>query len=158
MESWTNILVYNWTISIHLRHPFLDQKTIHLIPGTDKASYKPTPAVNTPLAKNDRAQPRKNYFNYRSVIRSLNFLKTSICTEAKFAFRKSAWFSADHKPLHDQNVKWIIKDPKGTAKQGLIMKPNIEKGYSYPLMPTSRASGINHRVHTLAQSCLEQAV
>ena len=60
--------------SIHIRYPFLSQRIIHLIPGIDKASNKPTPVLNPPLLEKEGGQPRKNDFNYRSVIISFSFL------------------------------------------------------------------------------------
>ena len=45
--------------SIHLRQPYLTQIVINMIPGMDKSSAKPTPAVKPPLAKNGGAQARK---------------------------------------------------------------------------------------------------
>ena len=60
--------------STHLSQPYPTQSIINMIPGIDKSSSKSTPAVKPPLSKNEGAQVRKNNFNYRSVIGSLNFL------------------------------------------------------------------------------------
>ena len=68
--------------SIHLRQPYLIQIIINMIPGMEKSSAKPSPAVKPCLAKNEGAQAIKNDFNYRSVIGSLNFLTNSMCPEA----------------------------------------------------------------------------
>ena len=68
----------------------------------DKSSDKPTAAVKSPLAKNEGYQERKNDFNYRSVIVSLNFLKKSTRTKAKFAVHQFAKFSNGPKLQHDQ--------------------------------------------------------
>ena len=80
-----------------------------MIPGMDKSSTKPTPVVKPPLAKNEGAQSRKNYFNYRSVIGSLNFLTNSMHPEAQFAVYQYAQFSADNKLPHDQAVTHVFK-------------------------------------------------
>ena len=55
--------------SIHLSRPYLTQRIINLIPGMEKSSSNPNYMVNPPLAKNEGAQPRKNDFDYSSVIR-----------------------------------------------------------------------------------------
>ena len=41
--------------SIYIIQPYLTQRFISMIPGMDKSSAKPTPAIKTPLAKNELA-------------------------------------------------------------------------------------------------------
>ena len=61
--------------SIHLRQPYLTQIIINMFLVIYKSSTNPTPAVKPPLEKNEGDQATKNELNYRSIIRSLNFLK-----------------------------------------------------------------------------------
>ena len=93
--------------SIHLRKPYLTQRIINMIPGMDKYSDKHTPSVKPPLDKNEGAQSRKNDFNYRSVIGSLNFLTNSTCPKAQFALHQCERFSIDSKLPHDHDVKHV---------------------------------------------------
>ena len=61
------------------------------------------------------------------MIGSLKFLTNSIHPEAKFTVQQFARFGTDSKLLHNQALKRIIKHLKGTATQGLILKPDPEK-------------------------------
>ena len=45
--------------SIHLRQCYLFQRIINMIPGMDKYSAKPTPAINSPLNKYEVSQAKK---------------------------------------------------------------------------------------------------
>ena len=45
--------------SIHLRHPYLTQSILNIIPGMDKSSADPNPAIKTSLVKNEGYQARK---------------------------------------------------------------------------------------------------
>ena len=114
-------------VSIHMRKPRQTQRIINIIPGMYKSIAKLTPEVKPPLAKNEGAQVRKNDFNYRSAIGSLNFLINSTRPEAQFMIRQCALFSADIKLLLNQAVKRILNYLKGTSYQGLIMKPDPKK-------------------------------
>ena len=93
-----------------------------------KSSANPTPTVKPSLEKNEGSKARENDFKYRSVIGLLNFLTNSIRPEAQFAVHQCARFSAEPKLPHDQAVKRVLKYIKGKSKQGLIMKPDPEKG------------------------------
>ena len=94
--------------SIHLKQTYLTQITLDMIPLMYKSSAKSTPMLKPSLAKNEGDQTRKNYFNYRSVIGSLNFLTNPTRPEAQFAVRKCVWFIDDPKLPHDQEVKHVL--------------------------------------------------
>ena len=93
----------------------------------DKSSSKSKPEVKPPLAKNKGYQARKNDFNYRSVIGSLNFLPHSTLPEEKFAAHQCAQISANTKLPHNQAVKHVLKYLKGTPDNRIIMKPYPEQ-------------------------------
>ena len=113
--------------SIHLRQSYLTQRILNIIPGMDKSSAKPNPAVKPSLLKNEGAQERNNNFNYRSLIGSLNFLTNSTRPKAQFTVHQCARFNAYPKLLHDQAVKRVLKYLKGTPEQILIRNPNPKK-------------------------------
>ena len=48
--------------------------------------------------------------------------------EAQFAVHQCGGFSTDPKLPQDQVVKRVLEYLKGTSRQGLIMKPDKEKG------------------------------
>ena len=48
--------------------------------------------------------------------------------DAQFAVHKCTQFSAYPKPPHNKSVKVILKYLKGTVKQGIVLKTDIEKG------------------------------
>ena len=70
----------------------------------------------------------KNNFNNRSVIGSLNLLTNSTRPDAQLSVHQCAPFSTDTKLPHDQAVKRVLKYLKGMSMQGLILKPDPEKG------------------------------
>ena len=49
--------------SIHLRQNYLTEIILNIIPGTDKSSAKPIPAVKPPISKNERYQAIQKNFN-----------------------------------------------------------------------------------------------
>ena len=102
-----------------------------MIPVMDKYSAKPKSAVKPPLSKMRKLKQEK-YFNYRSLIGSLNFLIKSTLPEAQSAVHQCAQFSAYPKLSHDKAVKRVLGYLKCTSENGLIMKPDPEKGiYCY---------------------------
>ena len=57
LKNFLVIDLYHLTYgSIHIRHHYLAQIIINIIPGMEESNYKPTPVVKPPLAKNERAQ------------------------------------------------------------------------------------------------------
>ena len=86
-----------------------------MIPGIYKSIHNTNPAVKPPPAINEESQTRKNDFNYRSVIGSLNFLTNSALPEAQFVVQRCAQFSADTKLRHDQAVIFVLKYLKGMS-------------------------------------------
>ena len=113
--------------SINLRQNFLTQRIVNLIPGMDKSSANPNTAVKPPQAKNEVTQPRINDLNYRSVIISLNYLTKSTCPKVKCAVHYCTQLRTDPNILHDQTDKLILKYPKGTDTQGLVLNFDPEK-------------------------------
>ena len=99
-----------------------------MIPGMYKSNDKPTPVVNTPLAKNEGAKTRKYDFNYKSVIGPLNFIINSTRPKDKFVVPECVQFSADPKLLHNQAIKRVLQYLNVMATKGLILKPDPEKG------------------------------
>ena len=48
--------------------------------------------------------------------------------EEQFTVHQCTKFSADTKLPHEQGVKCVLKCLKGKAMQGIVLKPNPEKG------------------------------
>ena len=69
--------------SIHISQPYITQISIDMISDMYKSSYKLNTVVKPLLEKNEGYQSINNYFNYRSVIRSLNFLTDSMRPEVQ---------------------------------------------------------------------------
>ena len=67
---------------------------------------------------------KKNDFNYSSVTGSLNFLTNKIHPKAKFLVHEHTWLSAYSKLPHDHVFQRVMHYLKGTAIQGLDMKPD----------------------------------
>ena len=116
---------------IHIRQIYLTQRILNMITGVVKASADTTPAVKPPLGEKEGSQARKNDYNYISVIGSLDLLTNPTRPKAQFVVFQCALFSSNTKIPHDQEVKRVLKYPKISSAQGIIMKPDPEKGIKF---------------------------
>ena len=62
------------------------------------------------------------------MIISIHFLTNYTCTEVQFVFHQCSWFRVDPNLSYDKAFKWVIKYLKVIVMQGLILKPNSERG------------------------------
>ena len=118
------------TDSILLTQPYLTQRIIdELGSAISEANTKDTPAVYKEILHKDTDGPeRKQTWNYRSIIRMLNYLAASTRSDILFAVHQCTRFSANPKLCHERTVKRIVRYLKGTATKGLTLSPNPEDG------------------------------
>eukprot|EP00957_Ditylum_brightwellii_P153872 11711955-Ditylum_brightwellii.AAC.1 len=89
--------------------PHLLKRIINATPGMDKANEHSIPALTTTdLTKDINGPARKESWEYRSMIRMLNFLVNSTMSELAHTVHQCARFCADPKASHETTVKHII--------------------------------------------------
>jgi hypothetical protein len=86
------------------------------------------PHLSTKIITKDSAgkQHDNNEFDYRSVIRKLNFLEKSTRPNIAEAVHQCARYCSNPKQSHAEAVKFIGRYLRGTSEQGLIFKPSIK--------------------------------
>ena len=115
---------------ISLTQPFLIERILELLNSSvQEANIKRTPAEFRSILHKDLDGPdRKQDWNYRSAIGMLNYLAASTRPDILYAVHSAARFSANPKLIHEQAVKRICRYLKGTKDQGIILKPDPNRG------------------------------
>ena len=72
------------------------------------------------MAKNEKTQTKKNYFNYISIILSLNFLTKYKHPELQYLVCQCEIFRSDPKLPHNQTVKWVVKISRAPPNKALF--------------------------------------
>jgi hypothetical protein len=118
--------------TISLKQPHLIASILKDL-GLDKPNSTPadTPALSSkPLTKHlDKRRHDPNHFDYRSVIGKLNYLEKSTRPDISEAVHQCARFSSNPRQPHTEAVKRIGRYLKGTADEGIIMKPGKEQSF-----------------------------
>jgi Reverse transcriptase (RNA-dependent DNA polymerase)/GAG-pre-integrase domain len=101
-------------------------KDLHL--EKDNVAIKQTPAASTgPLRRHSDQPAFDNHFDYRSIVGKLNYLEKSTRPDISVAVHQCARFVSDPKQQHGKAINWLARYLKGTAKQGMIFKPDVTK-------------------------------
>ena len=97
---------------------------------SDSVKTHDTPADSTKVLHRDsEGPPRKKTFHYRSIIGALLYLTSMSRPELSFAVHQCARFSQDPKLSHEQAVTRICRYLKATRNQGMILNPDLSKGF-----------------------------
>jgi len=106
------------------------------IPTRDKDSISSpvklhkTPMETRPiLHRDDDGPPRKETWNYRAAIGTLNYLLAMSCPELAYSVHQCARFCNNPKLSHEKAVKRICRYLKGTQDKGIRFSPDPEKGF-----------------------------
>jgi hypothetical protein len=117
---------------IQLVQPRMIKRILELL---NLAGDTPTKMHDTPanadtrtLSKND-PEPRKLKWNYRAVIGALEYLQGMTRPDLTYATHQCARFSNDPRQSHEIAVKRIGRYLKRTPTQGLILEPDMGKGF-----------------------------
>ncbi len=86
-------------------------------------------ASSKPLLRNPRAEPFDAHFDYRRVIGKLIYLEKCTRIDVTFATHQCARFLSEPKDVHGKAVKWIGRYLAGTRDRGLVLKPDMRKGF-----------------------------
>ena len=110
-----------------LSQPNLINKVLEACGMTD-CHAKATPANVAPLGTDISGPPRRETWNYASVIGMLLYICANSRPDITFAVHQCAQFTHNPKQSHEEAVKRICRYLKGTADKGLIFTPNIDLG------------------------------
>jgi hypothetical protein len=114
----------------HLTQPKLIQSIIEDL-GLDKPNThtKDIPMASSKLLSRHTNSPDfDQHFNYRRVIGKLNFLEQSTRADISYAVHMCARYCTCPKVEHGNAVKWLGRYLLKTKDQGLILRPNRDKG------------------------------
>jgi hypothetical protein len=117
--------------SIHLTQPQLIDSILQDLRLSDAdTTTKTTPsAITTILGRHLEADPFDQHFHYRSVIGKLNYLEKSTRPDLAYAAHQCARFSQDPRVPHGKAVKWIGRYLKATRDKGIILRPDVTRGF-----------------------------
>ena len=113
--------------TIKLNQPALIKRIIDSLHLKDQRQHD-TPADQT-LTRDENGAERKLDYHYRSLIGQLNYLTSSTRPDIQFATHQCARFCNDPKLSHEIAAKRIVRYLKRTAEEGIILKPDITKGF-----------------------------
>ena len=123
--------------SAELLQPRMIDRCLHTIgiptrehDANTKVKTHDTPAETRPILHRDpKGPPRKENWNYRAAIGTLNYLQAMSRPEIAYAVHQCARFCNDPKLSHEKAVKRICRYLKGTQDHGLRFKPDPTKGF-----------------------------
>ena len=116
--------------------PMLITRIVEAIPSMKDALSSKTPASpGIILTKDIGGEPRKESWNYRSVVGMMNFLVTCSHPELAFAVHQVARFSNNPTHQHEQAIKRIVRYLIGTQRgrnkteitRGILYQPGKTK-------------------------------
>ena len=113
--------------TIKLNQPALIRRIVQSMELSDRRQHD-TPA-DTVLNKDSEGPDRQLSFNYRSVIGQLNYLTSSTRPDIQFATHQCARFCNAPKLSHEIATKRIIRYLKSTLDDGIILTPDLSKGF-----------------------------
>jgi hypothetical protein len=117
--------------TIHLTQPHLIESILNdlRLAGTTIVSKRTPSAITKILWRHLDAEPFDQHFHYRSAIGKLNYLEKSTRPDIAYATHQCARFSQDPREPHAKAVKWIGRYLNATHDKGLILKPDVTKGF-----------------------------
>jgi hypothetical protein len=108
---------------IELKQTGLIKKIISACGLQDQSAEHTVPA-NVILTADLTGPPRKNNWNYRSLIGMLNYLASSTRPDIAFAVHQCAKFTTNPKRIHELAIHRIVRYLKSTADKGFILRPS----------------------------------
>ena len=91
--------------------------------NNDNAKVRSAPASSSPLLKDENGPPRKEDWNYASVVGMLLYLSSNSRPDITFAVHQAARFTHCPKASHEVALKRIGRYLKHTRNRGLVVKP-----------------------------------
>ena len=113
-----------------LTQPHLIYQIIKDTVISTRTQDKLTPVPSTIILSNDpNGKAYDRNFDYRSVIGKLNFLEKSTRPNITYAVHQCARFCSNSKKSHGDAVVHLVKYLRRTKTNGLLLKPNNDKGF-----------------------------
>ena len=92
--------------------------------GGDNVKSKETPAATSKvLGGHPDSDDFDDHFHYKSIIGKMGYLKESTRPDIAYAVHQCARFSHEPKKEHGEAIKWIGRYLKGTANEGIYIRP-----------------------------------
>ncbi|MGH7974665.1 MAG: reverse transcriptase domain-containing protein, partial [bacterium] len=107
---------------IEINQPYLIKRILEAT-NMVNCNTKDTPALTTPLHKDEFGKERETKWNYPSVIGMMMFLQANSRPDISYAVHQCARFSHFPKKIHEEAVKHICRYLKNTADKGLLFTP-----------------------------------
>jgi histone deacetylase 1/2 len=111
--------------TIKLTQRGLIERTIKAI-GLDDCNPESTPATTEPVGSDRNGEPFDEPWSYASIVGMLMYLAANSRPEIAFAVHQCARFTHSPKKSHAKAVKRIVRYLKGTADDGMILRPSKE--------------------------------
>jgi hypothetical protein len=127
INAYLGIRVERQGDAFKLTQPHLIERILQAVSLKDQRQHH-TPA-DTILQKDTDGPPRQTDFHYRSVIGMYSYLVSNTRPDMQMAVHQCSRFSNDPKLQHEQAIKRMSRYLKGTPNDGIIMKPDLSKGF-----------------------------
>jgi hypothetical protein len=133
MKDYLGVRVKRQGNKVIMTQPRMIEKCLQLVGipiDNNKVKQHDTPAEpRTFLHKDSNGLPRQKEWNYRSVIGALMYLMAMTRPELAYAVHQCSRFSQDPRRSHEQAVMRICRYLKSTQDKGLILNPDLSKGF-----------------------------
>jgi hypothetical protein len=113
------------TKTISLTQPGLIEQVIKDV-GLDQYSKGKDTPVDSILYNDCEGPDRVDSWNYRSIIRKLNYIANNTWPKISMAVHQCACYCANPKAIHELAVKRIIRYLLGTKDKGLLLHPTAD--------------------------------
>jgi hypothetical protein len=132
------------TKMISLSQPGLIEQVIKDVGLDEHSKGKSTPADSNLYADKD-GLPRREQWNYRSVIGKLNYIANNTRPDISMAVHQCARFCSAPKAIHELAIKRIIRYLHATKDKGIILRPTTN--FSLDMIVDSDFAGMWHKEH-----------
>ncbi|MGH7955130.1 MAG: reverse transcriptase domain-containing protein [Gloeomargaritales cyanobacterium] len=108
---------------IEMTQPGLIKKILEATMMMD-CNTRETPALTSPLHKDEHGSPRVESWSYASIIGMMMFLQANTRSDISYAVHQCARFSHFAKKSHETAVKQICRYLKNTMDKGILFSPS----------------------------------
>jgi hypothetical protein len=116
--------------TIELTQPHLIQQILDDMGMKENTKTKDKAAPSSTILRRDlNGEPFNEKWDYRSVIRKLNFLEKSTRPEIAYAVHQCARFSSNPKKSHANAIKYLCRYLAATKTKGLILQADPSKSF-----------------------------
>lgn len=139
------------TKTISMTQTGLIESIIHDVGLSINSNSKTTPAECV-LHPDTSGAPRKDAWNYRSVIGKLNFLAQNTRPDISFAVHQCTRFCTKPTALHELAIKHIVRYLVYTKDKGLLLHPDTS--FTLAMYVDADFAGLWHQQHSALRDCV----